>query len=53
MTKDEAEKELTEILSGKIADWFCPLIKDKCNTDCICFSAPYKYKSSNFIDDEQ
>lgn len=41
MTKEEAEKELAKILESPQGMWFCPLIKEKCDTSCVCFVAAY------------
>lgn len=51
MTKDEAEKEAKKKNSEAIGE-FCPLIKDICRKDCICWasSLPRKYSNSdNYI----
>jgi len=36
MTKTEAEAEVKE-LNKQHPNWFCPLIKDICRKDCVCF----------------
>jgi len=45
-TRGEAEKKL-ENLERLNPEWFCPLIKDMCLTDCVCYrkAIPYIYKN--------
>lgn len=38
--KEEALKEL-ELQQNKMPRWFCPLTKESCRTDCICFSRAF------------
>jgi hypothetical protein len=38
MTYEEAQLALETINKGS---WFCPLIKDKCNTNCFCYAEPF------------
>lgn len=42
MTKAEAEKQVTE-LNSKTPDWFCPLIRSMCRTDCIVYVKAFHY----------
>lgn len=39
MTKEEAQKKCDEInLLAEQKRQFCPMIKEKCNTECVCFN---------------
>jgi len=54
MTKIEAEKEVRK-LHKKGPSWFCPLIREKCRTDCINYCKAFVYnengkQSGNLID---
>jgi len=35
-SKQEALKEL-DLQRNKMPRWFCPLIRETCRTDCVCF----------------
>ena len=40
MTRIEAEK-LAKELNEKDPQWFCPLIKDNCRSDCVNFMSAF------------
>lgn len=40
MTKKQAYEKVAR-LTLKMLSRFCPLIKDLCRSDCICFMRPY------------
>ena len=35
--KEEAERHAIDVTNAK-PGWFCPLIRQNCNGDCVCFS---------------
>lgn len=39
MKLEEAEKKLEKAKINQ-GDWFCPLINDRCNTECYCYVEP-------------
>ena len=40
MTKDEAEREVERLKLITSDPTFCPLIKDYCNHQCVCYLHP-------------
>ena len=56
MTRDEATKQAEDLP----ADWFCPLIRNRCNTMCVCYVEPaavnlklgISYRDRNIVDSQ-
>ena len=46
MKKSQAEAKVEEI-NSKGPQWFCPLIQDTCNPQCINFSKAYAYNEND------
>lgn len=45
--REDAEESMVAINKDDKPDWFCPLIKDVCRKDCVCFRPAYVWNLGN------
>ena len=47
-TDESAANAVAEGLNLEAPDWFCPLIKDVCRKDCVCYAEAFVWKAATF-----